>query len=298
VRNTGEVFTALSERDGQLAGLITNSNRVFATTAQRSAELQATFKALPTFEKESQTTLKRLGRFSQNANPVVTDLRPAARELSPTLVQLAKLAPDLKALFHDLDPLTNAGKKGLPATREFLTRLQALLPEFDGPLNQLNPILDGALLYKSELTAFFANSTMATQASAPVAGAAEPVHYLRVSNPQNPENLAQYPHRLSSNRTNPYPFPLDSLNLPGGMPSYETRHCDGRAVTAPTIAPPVDGLLTSTLRDQILKFAMNDGNISAPPCKQQPRFSLGGVLTQYPQLKPDIEGARAGAPQP
>ena len=37
VRNTGEVFDALSERDGQLASLITNSNRVFATTAARDA---------------------------------------------------------------------------------------------------------------------------------------------------------------------------------------------------------------------------------------------------------------------
>src|SRR3954464_6984470 len=146
VRNTGEVFDALSERDGQLAQVITNSNRVFATTAARDAELQATFKALPTFEKESSTTLRRLSRFSANANPVVTDLRPAARELSPTLVQLSKLAPDLKALFRELDPLIDASKKGLPATREFLDDLHPLLAEFDGPLRQLNPVLDGATL--------------------------------------------------------------------------------------------------------------------------------------------------------
>src|SRR3954470_6409818 len=105
VRNTGEVFDALSERDGQLAGVITNSNRVFATTAARDADLQAAFKALPTFEKESQTTLKRLSRFSANANPVITQLRPAARELSPTLQQLSALAPDLKHLFRSIDPL-------------------------------------------------------------------------------------------------------------------------------------------------------------------------------------------------
>jgi virulence factor Mce-like protein len=298
VRNTGEVFTALSERDGQLASLITNSNRVFGTTAQRGAELQATFKALPAFEKESQTTVKRLSQFAANANPVVTDLRPAARELSPTFVSLSKLAPDLKALFRDLDPLINAGQAGLPATRQFLTQLQGLLPEFDAPLKQLNPILDGANLYRGELGAFFANSAAATQATAPVPGSNEPVHYLRTSNPLNPENLAQYPKRVSSNRTNPYPLPLDSLNLKDGLPSYETRHCDGRAIQAPQIAPPVDGLLTSVLRDQIIKFAMNDGNLTAPPCKQQPRFSLDGVLTQFPQVKANIDGVKAGAPQP
>jgi phospholipid/cholesterol/gamma-HCH transport system substrate-binding protein len=297
VRNSGAVFEALSQRDGQLASLITNSNRVFATTAQRSAEIQATFKALPTFEKESSTTLKRLSKFSANANPVVTDLRPAAKELSPTLVQLSALAPDLKKLFSDLNPLIDASKKGLPATSEFLDQLHPLLAEFDGPLKQLNPILDGAGLYKNELTAFFANSAAATQATAAVAGSSEPAHYLRTSNPLNPEMLAQYPKRLTSNRTDPYPFPGDSSSLPTGLASFETRQCTGQTLT-PTLGPVVDGLLPATLRDGILKYALGGGNIAAPPCKQQPRFNLGGTLTQFPQLKASAKGVEAGAPQP
>ncbi|MCW2985688.1 MAG: hypothetical protein JWR63_3258 [Conexibacter sp.] len=298
VRNTGEVFTALSERDGQLAGVITNSNRVFATTAARDAELQATFKALPTFEKESQTTLKRLTKFSANANPVVTDLRPAARELSPTLVQMSKLAPDLKHLFRSIDPLVAASKKGLPATTEFLDQLHPLLANFDGPLKQLNPILDGASLYKNELTAFFANSSAATQATAAVSGSSEPAHYLRTSNPLNPEMLAQYPKRLTTNRTNAYPFPGDGLNLKDGLMSFETRQCSSGATLSPTLGPAVDGVLSQTLRDGILKFALNGGNVTAPPCRQQNRFNLGGKLTQFPQLKASVKGTEAGAPAP
>ncbi len=300
VRNTGEVFDALSERDGQLAGLITNSNRVFATTAARDAELQATFKALPTFEKESSTTLRRLSRFSANANPVVTDLRPAAKELSPTLVQLSALAPDLKALFRSIDPLVAASKKGLPATTEFLDALHPVLANFDGPLKQLNPILDGAGLYKNEITAFFANATAATQATTPVAGSSEPAHYLRTSNPLNPEMLAQYPKRLATNRTNPYPFPGDSLNLKDGLPSFETRQCNGSwPAPNPTLGPAVEGALTEALRNGILKFALNGGTVTAPPCKQQARFNLhGGTLTQFPQLPPSVQGVQAGLPQP
>jgi virulence factor Mce-like protein len=299
VRNTGVVFDALSERDGQLASLITNSNTVFATTARRNAELQAAFKALPTFEKESSTTLIRLTRFAQNTNPVVTDLRPAARELSPTLVQLSLLAPDLKALFRNLDPLIDASKKGLPATREFLDELHPLLAEFDGPLKQLNPVLDGAALYKNEIAAFFANSSAATQATTPVAGSSEPVHLLRTSNPVNPEMLSVYATRLPSNRSNPYPFPGDSLGLKDGLPSFETRNCTGQGTLQLGLGPAVPGVLTDALRDNILKFALNNGNVVAPPCKQQARFNLhGGTLTQFPQLQPDIQGARAGAPTP
>jgi phospholipid/cholesterol/gamma-HCH transport system substrate-binding protein len=297
VRNTGEVFTALSERDGQLAGVITNSNRVFQTTAARNADLQATFKALPTFEKESSTTLKRLSQFSTNANPVVSNLRPAAKELSPTFVQLSKLAPDLKALFRSIDPLVAASKKGLPATTEFLDQLHPLLANFDAPLKQLNPVLDGANLYKNEITAFFANSSAATQATTPVAGSSEPVHYLRTSNPLNPEMLAQYPKRLTSNRTNPYPFPGDSLNLKDGLMSYETRQCTGQTLS-PTLGPALPGVLSDTLRDGILKFALNAGNVVAPPCRQQQRFNLGGRLTQFPQLQASVKGAEAGLPQP
>jgi phospholipid/cholesterol/gamma-HCH transport system substrate-binding protein len=297
VRNTGEVFDALSERDGQLAGLITNSNRVFATTAARDQELQATFKALPTFEKESQTTLKRLSAFSANANPVVTDLRPAAKQLSPTLQELSAIAPDLKALFRSLDPLVAASAKGLPATTAFLDQLHPLLANFNGPLRQLNPILDGAALYKNELTAFFGNTAAATQATAASFGGGEPAHYLRTSNPLNPEMLAQYPKRLTTNRTNTYPFPGDGSSLKSGLASFETRQCTGQTLT-PALGPAVEGVLSETLRDGILKFALNNGNIVAPPCRQQPRFNLGGTLTQFPQLTPNVKGVQAGAPAP
>ena len=53
VRDTGEVFNALSERRGQLSGLITNSNRVFETTAARDQQLADTFVAFPTFLREA-----------------------------------------------------------------------------------------------------------------------------------------------------------------------------------------------------------------------------------------------------
>ena len=76
VKNTGVVFGALSERQGQLRGLIENSNTVFATTAERNQDLRETFQALPTFLDESRLTLRRLDEFSTNANPVITQLRP------------------------------------------------------------------------------------------------------------------------------------------------------------------------------------------------------------------------------
>src|SRR5215213_11973392 len=72
ISNTGVVFGALTERGDQLRGLIENSNRVFQTTAARDRELQEAFVALPTFQRESRTTLNRLDRFAADTDPLVT----------------------------------------------------------------------------------------------------------------------------------------------------------------------------------------------------------------------------------
>jgi ABC-type transporter Mla subunit MlaD len=301
VRDTGDVFSALSERDGQLRSLIENSNRVFATTAARNRELEQTFRALPTFEQESKTTIARLTKFSKDTNPLVTQLRPAARELSPTLQDLSALAPDLKALFRDLNPLIDASKKGLPATEDFLDELHPLLANFDAPLRQLNPPLLGLGQYNSELSAFFANTVATTQATTQEGNAR--VHYLRTSNPANPENLAVYPRRLATNRPNPYEFPDAFKNLAAGLPSYETRQCASgplpTLVTQPQPGLPIDplSLIPADLAANVQKFffgTTSNGAVAAPACKQQGKFPFGGVVTQYPHVNP-ASGATARA---
>jgi ABC-type transporter Mla subunit MlaD len=294
VRDTGTVFNALTARDDQLAQLITNSNTVFATTAQRNAELRQIFQVLPTFQRESTTTVNRLTQFARNTNPLVTELRPAARELSPTLQQLSLLAPDLKALFRDLGPLITASQKGLPALTNFLDEFRPFLGEFDAPLRQLNPILRYIGAYSNELRTFFANVPAATEATDRPVNAKAPVHYLRTLNPVNPENLAQYPHRLGTNRNNAYELPGGLLKLANNTrASYETRQC-GRGT--PTIVPP-DPTNPNALLNSILKFTFGYapgatvGPVAAPPCIQQGANSSGGAVSgQYPHVDADPNG--------
>jgi len=310
VRNTGVVFDALSERQGQLQSLITNSNRVFETTARRDAQLSEIFRILPTFEKESAQTVRRLGAYARRTDPLIDQLRPAARELSPTLVALSALAPDAKALFGDLDKLTAASEAGLPATERFIRALRPLLPEFDPVLRQLNPILAYASTYRPDLSAFFANTVAATQASnIPSYAKGQRVHYLRTLNPFNPENLSVYPRRIGSNRTNPYArsrqFEQLSELLKGGNgpPSYETRHCrngvpaeiDGGVLDPLTGVPVIGEQLVSRIRE----FAFTQfgsGQNAAPPCVQQGNFSpttrpKTSRESQFPQVTEAPSGA-------
>jgi phospholipid/cholesterol/gamma-HCH transport system substrate-binding protein len=309
VRNTGVVFDALSERRGQLSSLISNSSRVFTTTGRRDAELSEIFHILPTFENESKLTVRRLAAYAVHTNPLITQLRPAARELSPTLVSLSGLAPDAKALFHGLDKLTVVSKEGLPATESFLDQLHTLLPAFDPVLRQLNPILIYAGNYRPELAAFFANTVAATQASnIPRYAKGQRVHYLRTLNPFNPENLAVYPTRLGSNRTNPYQMTRASLTLKQllnggtGPKSYETRHCANGVPTVinNNVLDPLSGLplIGDQLVSRIKELAyttFSSGQVAAPPCVQQEPFSpttrpKSATVTLYPHVTEALNG--------
>ncbi len=291
VRNTGEVFGALSEREGQLAGLIENGNRVFSATADRNRELQEAFRALPTFERETRTTVDRLADFAERTDPLVSQLRPAARELSPTLEGVETLAPDLRGLFEDLGPAITASRTGLPATERLLGDLAPFLGSTDPVVRQLDPMLRFLGRYPREITAFLANSTAATQATSTPSSGGAPLHYLRTTNPLNPENLATYPARLGSSRTNPYAQPGIFDELGRGLPSFETRHCGRPNVP---IVGEVDessqSIVSQVLREQVIRFAFggrNDGSVPAPPCREQPPFDVDGRISKYPQVAPD-----------
>jgi ABC-type transporter Mla subunit MlaD len=254
---------------------------VFQTTADRDKQLQDTFRVLPTFLAESRKTLTRVSAFAQNANPLVTQLRPAARELSPTLVQLEKLAPDLRGLFRDIDPLVKVSRAGLPATSQFFDELRPLLDATDPFLRNLNPMLQWIGLYKHEITAFFANDVAATQATGLGSDQKTQLHYLRTTNPLNPENLAIYPHRISSNRSNPYTRPLEYKDLP--LKVFGKYTCTNNPI--PTLAPDANQLLPQSLVDLINRFAYTNGNVASPPCDEQaPLGDLIGQSGKYPHI--------------
>jgi phospholipid/cholesterol/gamma-HCH transport system substrate-binding protein len=235
VHDGGTVFEALSERQGQLRGLIQNSEAVFSTTARRNRELADLFRILPTFQRESRFTLARLNRFARTADPFVQQLRPAARELSPTLVAAEKAAPDLKAFFEGLRGTIKVSDTGFPALRRLLSddfapllsRLGSAVGGQDPYLAHLNSIIQVLGMYKHEITAFLGNAAAAVQyqVDSEEAGGRK-VKILRTTSPLNPESLATFDQRLSSNRANPYFKPLGYNRLADGLQSFANAPCD------------------------------------------------------------------------
>ena len=96
----------------------------------------------PTFLRESRITTERTTEFALDTDPLVTQLRPAARQLSPTLIDLDKLAPDLRGFFNDLGPLVRVSRTGLPAAEQVLDNTRPLLARLDPFLRELTPIVD------------------------------------------------------------------------------------------------------------------------------------------------------------
>lgn len=294
IRNTGTVFNALSARSGELTGLIRNSNTVFRTIAGRNQELQETFKAFPTFERESILTLERLNRFTREANPIITDLRPVARQLSPTLQAAGRLAPSFRDFFVNLGPLITAARPGLPAFREFLADARPALGQLDPFTRSLNPFLSYIADFLPELDAFVGNIVAATQGTTTAGD--DLTHYLRVASVFSPEGLSIYPQRLATNRPNPYRFPRQLDQMSSGLPVFEDRQCASGPRPAPNF--PADfanivGNLSPGAADLILSFAFrNDpANVPAPPCRAQ--GPTPGFGTDFPHVVAEPPGANA-----
>jgi ABC-type transporter Mla subunit MlaD len=299
-RNGATTFRALRGREGELAGLIHNSNVVFQTTARRSRDIEALFRAFPTFLDESKLTLNRLKGFALKADPLFKQLVPAAEQLSPTLVAIGKLAPESKGFFEGLETVIEHAPTGFPALRKiFRDDFPPLLRAADPFLRNLNPFLTGLNLYKHEVTSFFGNfaASLGARLTTELSNG-EHQHYLRIMGPINPETLSTYGSRLSINRNSAYSPPLWAKDLSSGsLPNFNTGQCSsGVTVTVDPETPkseafqehvahfkegqplPPAGLLANAeaLFKNIKRYAFGEqsGTASAPtpPCTQQAPF--------------------------
>jgi phospholipid/cholesterol/gamma-HCH transport system substrate-binding protein len=285
--NGAVALRALRGRQGELAGLIRNSNAVFRTTAARDRDIEALFRVFPTFEDESRLTLDRLKGFALKTDPLMRQLVPAAEQLSPTFVAFSKLAPQAKGFFEGLAPVIARSTTGFPAVRKlFRDEFPPLLRSLDPFLRNLNPILVGLGLYKNEVTSVMANVAAASNATNFDSTGKKQVHYLRAMGPFGPESLATFPRRLTTNRNSAYSQPLAAERLAEGLLNFDTRQCSSGIVA--TLNPKTPENPDFNVRTggnvkkaeeffkRLKQYAFGEqessASIPAPSCAQQPPF--------------------------
>ena len=115
-----------------------------------------------------------------------------------------------------------------------------------------------------------------------------------MTTPLNLEGLSLYSSRLPTNRQNAYALPGAGKAF-GNKPVYDARSCGpDLTVTAEGSEANID----PNLLKRVIEFALAGGEVKAPACAQQPRFSIGGNITRFPQVPADPAGLRAGLPVP
>ncbi|HEX3174257.1 MAG TPA: MlaD family protein [Solirubrobacterales bacterium] len=279
-------FRALRGREGQLADLIDSSNAVFRTTAERDRDIEALFRAFPTFEDESRLTLDRLKEFALNTDPLMRQLVPAAQQLSPTLIAFSRLSQQMKGFFEGLEPVIDRAPTGFPAARRiFRDQFPPLLRALDPFLRNLNPIITGLGLYKHEVTGVMANVAAASNA-VHLSAAGDQIHYLRTLGPFGPESLATFPGRTTTNRNSAYSPPLSALRLASGLLNFDTRQCSSGITAALDANTPNESAFNQRTENDVKKATdfferlkhyaygdqLNSATIPAPGCEAQPPF--------------------------
>ncbi len=293
VDDGGQTFDAISQRPGELRSLIRNSQQVFSTTAARDDQIRELFRVLPTFLDESKLTLERLDRFAGDTNPLITQLRPSARQLSGTFLQLKALSPRLERFFAGLRPVIDRSRRGFGALRQVLDgELPPVLGRVDSFFDELIPVIDTAEAYKREITAFLANVSSAANGESSING--KPVKFLRATAPLGPGVLASPPTPYKTSRLNAYVAPGGYTKLAQGLDSFLTQQCNGGGASATLNGP---GDIPDDLYNRIQIYAMGgDGIVDtdavpAPPCRQQPpQSSIGGPpkeSTTYLHVHPE-----------
>jgi phospholipid/cholesterol/gamma-HCH transport system substrate-binding protein len=255
VADTGTVFDAVGQRQGELQGLVTAGDRVLASTARRNADLAETVVILPTTLRELRPTLADLELLVDDATPVVRDLRPAARALGPTLTDAVALAPELEGLFRDVDRVISVSRTALPAATELVDAARPVFQLLTPTLQETSPVADYLGLFKREVVTVWANMASSTQPTQ-VAANGKRLHYLRALVPFTHEGLVATGARYGTNRHNPYFGPGGLAKLATGLEAFD---CDNTGNESPP------------------------GQVG-PPCKLQPPITFQGRAGAYPHV--------------
>ena len=291
VHNTGVVFDALTEREGQYRGLIENGERTFHAAAEGSQAFAEAFRELPAFERNSQTALRSLDSFALDASPLLDQLRPAEQQLAPLLRATRSFAPPFNSFLTALGPLTKAARKGLPAVRRETELTVPLLAATSPVLHNLNPFFQYLSMYVPELQALFANATAAAQDREKNTNnpSGPRQHMLKIMQVLDPEGLAVYQQRIGTNRANPYPQPGAFRSLVTGLQVFSSSSC---ANSAPSLSGPPSEMITQSAIEQLIsEHVVNapesaSNSVPAPACNQQNPFTFNGQTSQFPHATP------------
>jgi len=145
IADSDTVVSQLEARKHEVTRWIQEAGDTAQITATRRQQLRATFAKFPGFLDELTPTMQRLGQFTDQTTPLLSDAERAAPSLNTFFTRLGPFAnaarPALKSLGKTSVTGTKALKKGTDEVNE-LRRLAAQAPGAAKPLSQFLDSLD------------------------------------------------------------------------------------------------------------------------------------------------------------
>ena len=207
VAETATLLSVLDEGDGQIARLVSASERVTRASADRAARLEEALRTLPGFLDRAREAAGPLRDLSGALRPLAAPLEQSAADLRGALEQLPAATAGLRATLPPLDVVLERAPATLTRTPPAAADLSGLVPPARAALGDVNPMLAYLAPYGPDFAAFAANVGQAFRAVDP-AGA-----YLRILVVLNEQSVKEYPVSGQVgplDKSNAYPKPGQS----------------------------------------------------------------------------------------
>jgi virulence factor Mce-like protein len=130
--SSDRVLAPLADKRKRIAHFINAANETGTATAERSADIERTFRDFPGFLRELRPTLVQLGDFADQTTPMLQDLHTAAPDLSRFIVALGPFSKSATTSIVSLGKASVIGRpaivKSLPLTKQLATFAKNALP--------------------------------------------------------------------------------------------------------------------------------------------------------------------------
>jgi virulence factor Mce-like protein len=130
--SSDRVLAPLADKRKRIAHFINAANETGTATAERSADIERTFRDFPGFLRELRPTLVQLGDFADQTTPMLQDLHTAAPDLSRFIVALGPFSKSATTSVVSLGKAAEIGRpaivKSLPLTKQLARFAKNALP--------------------------------------------------------------------------------------------------------------------------------------------------------------------------
>jgi phospholipid/cholesterol/gamma-HCH transport system substrate-binding protein len=163
VTDTADAVSAIAERRDDLASLVTNTNTAMRAIGDENVALDRALELLPDTLRQANTTFVNLRGTLDDLDLLVSESKPATRELAPFLRELRPLVAEARPTFADLrkllrSPGPNNDLIELTAKQPELARLTAsVFPRAIQTLDRAQPVFEYARSYTPDLASWLTN---------------------------------------------------------------------------------------------------------------------------------------------